>query len=68
MEVNVYAYVEDQEAYTYCFKCAVKAVIHGTVDTLDLVLKQGGTDSGNDMRSTPKCCTCRRTIQEHCIA
>jgi hypothetical protein len=68
MEVNAYCYVEDQGAYTYCFKCAVKAVIAGTIDTLDLVLKEGSTGDGNDMRSTPECAVCGRTIRQYCIA
>ena len=68
MEVNVYAYVKDGEGNDYCFTCAVKQILYGNVETFDLVLEQGRTDSGQDMRSAPECRICGRTIQEHCVA
>lgn len=64
MEVNTYAYVEDGEGNDYCFKCAVKQILYGNAETFDLVLEQGETGSGNDMRSAPRCVICGRSIQE----
>ena len=68
MEISAYVYVEGGEGKDYCFKCAVKQIVSGSLETFDLVLEEGATDSSSDMRSTPKCAVCGRSFYDYYIA
>lgn len=67
MDVKAYIYVETK-AETLCFRCAVEEIIAGSTKELDLALEQGDTGDGCDMRSTPECAKCGKTLHDFYIA
>lgn len=77
MDIKAYIYIDSYDG-TMCFHCAVKEIIEfQTSETpqfllkernFDLTLEIGDTDSGCDMRSTPRCVRCNEVIKDHYIA